>query len=196
MSKLLRDDIDKFYDYDLHPGTRTVYMGSVGYDEEVESGTDFQMAERMTKALHILDAQAERDITVVMNNPGGHWYHGMAIFDAIKGCRSHVTIRATGYVMSMGSVILQAADKRIMTPNARMMIHYGTDAFDGHSKIFKRWAVEADRVNREMEDIYLSKIQAKHPDFTRAKLQKMLNFDTILTAQEAVDLGLADEILE
>lgn len=196
MSKFLRDDIDKFYDYDLHPGTRTVYMGSVADDEEGETGTDYQMAERVIKALHILDAQADREITVIMNNLGGCWYHGMAIFDAIKSCRSHVTIRGTGHVMSMGSIILQAADKRVITPNSRVMIHFGTDGYAGHSKIFKQWASEAERVNREMEDIYLARIQAKHPEFTRAKLQKMLNFDSILTAKEAVELGLADEVCE
>jgi ATP-dependent protease ClpP protease subunit len=46
-----------------------------------------------------------------------------------------------------------------------------------------------------MEQMYLAKIRVKHPDFKLKKLQEMLNFDTILSAQESVDLGLADKIL-
>ena len=53
-----------------------------------------------------------------------------------------------------------------------------------------------ERLNRLMEDAYLDAIQEKHPHFTRKKLQKMLTSDSYLSAQDAVDLGLADGIIE
>lgn len=197
MARLNRDDIDKLHDYGLYVPKRTIYIGSENVDMDGgETGTDALMAERAVKNLLILDSQSQENITIVMNNLGGDWYHGMAIYDAIKACKSHITIKAYGYVMSMGSVIMQAADDRIMTPNARMMIHHGYQGMGStHTKIFEAWADESKKVTQEMIDIYLEKIRQKHPDFTDKKLDKMLNFDTILTASEAIELGLADKIL-
>ena len=195
MARINRDDVDKLYDYDLYIPSRTIYMGSVNSDENGESGVEAIMAERVVKALHLLD-QKDEPITIIMNNPGGDWYHGMAIYDAIKACKSHITIKVFGMAMSMGGVILQAADERVMAPNAKFMMHYGTMGIDStHSKIFSKWAEENDKINTDMEDIFLEKIQQKHPNYTRQQLEKQLDYDTILTAEEAIKLGLADSIL-
>lgn len=191
------DDIEIFYEYGIHVPTRTLYMGSESADwDGGETGVDYLMAERVIKGLRLLDSFADTPITIVMNNLGGDVIHGMAIYDAIKACRSQVTVRATGHAMSMGSIILQAADVRHITPNSWFMIHYGTDSMHNHSKIVQQWAKWADRYNTIMEDLYLERIRQKHPNFTRAKLKKMLNFDTILDAKATVELGLADEVVE
>ena len=131
-----------------------------------------------------------------MNNTGGDVYHGLAIFDAIKTCKNHVNIIVYGHAMSMGSIILQAADERIMTPNSRMMIHYGEDGVWAHPKIVLQWAKEGKKINEWMLDLYLEKIREKHPKFTRKKVDDICDFDTFFNAQEAVDMGLADRILE
>jgi ATP-dependent Clp protease, protease subunit len=195
MAKFTKDDLDKFYDYDIDVPHRTIYLGSDVDDDGLDHGVNAAMAERIIKALHLLD-QKQEPITILMNNPGGDWYHGMAIYDAIKGCQSEVTIKATGYVMSMGAVIFQAADHRLMTPNAKLMIHYGTaGSHETHSKIFQKWAKEYEKVDQQQEDLLLEKIREKHPTFKREELEKLLNYDAILTAKEAVNLGLADDIL-
>jgi ATP-dependent Clp protease protease subunit len=198
MAKFIKDDIDRFHDYGVYSPSRTIYVGSEDIDlEGQESGTDAKMAEKVIKNLHILDATSNLPIVIIMSNPGGDWYHGMAIYDAIKACRSHVTVKVFGYAMSMGSIILQAADKRVMAPNARIMIHHGYMGMPSdHTKIFEKWATESKKISNEMVQIYLSKIKEKHPDFKKKKLDQMLNFDTILTAKEAVELGLADEMIE
>jgi len=199
-NKISLDEIDKFYENDIYIPSRTIFMGSFGADwDGNETGVNHAMAENVIKGLHILDRIAPKppasdEITIIMNNPGGEWYHGMAIFDAIQECQSKVTIRATGHAMSMGSIILQAADERVMTPNAKFMIHYGTSGFSNHTKIVQKWAEEDKKVMEQMEQIYMDRITQKHPKFTLKKLRDMLNFDTILTAQETVDLGLADRI--
>lgn len=194
MARINRDDVDKLYDYDLYIPSRTIYMGSVESDmENGESGVEAVMAERVIKALHLLD-QKNEPITIIMNNPGGDWFHGMAIYDAIKACQSHITIKVYGMAMSMGGVILQAADKRIMMPNSRFMMHYGYMGFDGHSKTFDKWADENKRINREMEQIFLDKMQEINPSFTLKQLQDLLDHDTIYTSQETVAAGLADEV--
>src|SRR5271166_5851070 len=179
MSKFTRDDVDKFYDYDIDIPHRTLYMGSVqaDYDGSEESGTDVFMAERILKGLHILN-QIEGEITIIMNNLGGDWYHGMAIYDAIKTSKNPVTIKVFGHAMSMGSIILQAAHKRVLAPNAKVMIHYGSMGMHPvHTKTFMKWAKEVSNIDEIMEDIYLKKISEKHPDFSRQKLKSMLNFD-------------------
>lgn len=198
MSRLIKESIDRFYDYDIHVETRTLWMGSVSVDMDTESGTDANMAERVIKGLHMLDSSApagDKPITIIMNNLGGDWYHGMGIYDAIKACKNHITIKVFGYAMSMGSIIIQAADKRIMSPNSRMMIHYGTNGYYGHNKDFIRWAEEAKRIDSEMEAIYIEKIKEKNPTFSMHKLKEMCKFDTFLSSKEAAEVGLIDEVL-
>lgn len=198
MSKRLnRDDIDKFHDYSLYAPTRTIYMGSenINDDDFDEAGVNATMAERQIKNLHILDAISEEPITIILNNPGGDPNHGLAIYDAIRACRSHVTIKVFGYAMSMGSIILQAADERIMSENASQMIHYGTVALDKHAKTAYKIADESKRIDKWMEQMYLAKMKEKNPHFTLARLQRMLDHDTFLTAKQSVEFGLADKIL-
>ena len=190
------DDVEKFFSCDLFLPTRTLYMGSCDTDwDGNDKGVDYVMAERVVKGLLVLDHTApkppsDNTITVVMNNPGGDVYHGLAIYDAIKACTSHVTIKAMGHAMSMGAVILQAADERLLTPNSRVMIHYG---YQGHStnhpRIVQKWNEEYKRVD------LLQRIRERHPTFALEKLRELLLFDTIFSAQEAVDLGLADGLV-
>ena len=157
--KIERDDVACFKDYDVNIPTRTLYMGSLSIDPyEGDSGVDAFMAERMIKGLHILESVAERGedpITIIMNNPGGDWYHGMAIYNAIKSCKNHITIKVYGMAMSMGAIILQAADERVFADDAEFMIHYGTDGYHGHSKIFEKWAEQSKKLNKKMEQIFI-----------------------------------------
>lgn len=197
--KINRDDVDKLYDYDLHIPSRTLYMGSVTVDQtEGESGTDAQMAERLIKGLHILDNAApkgDQPITIIMNNPGGDEYDGFAIYDAIKACKNFVTIIVYGKAMSMGGIILQAADKRIMSPNSRFMMHYGQFGIAANAKDVYKWVEDNKKIDTLMEDIFLEKMSEKDPTINRDKLQEMLKDDFIVDAQEAVDLGFADAVL-
>ena len=238
MGKIIRENIDRWFDLNLDIDNRTLYMGSMSYDyENGESGVDSFMAEYFIKGLHVLERGGDKPITIIMNNPGGDWYHGMAIYDAIKNSKCHSTIKVYGHAMSMGSIILQAADHRVMMPHSRFMIHYGYDGRYGHSKIFEKWAEECKRLNYDMENIYLDMIITKEkksgiPYMTktfegvvnklkqfdqvlskeegtkytfskklevrreeyRKILRELLNFDTILTPEETISLGLADEI--
>lgn len=244
MARKSPDEIDNFFEHGIDVQNRTIYLGSAMYDEGGgESGVDFFMAEKFIKALHLLDVAApakDKPITIIMNNPGGDWYHGMAIYDAIKQCENHVVIKMYGYAMSMGSIIPQAGDERLMAPNSRFMIHYGYEGYSSHSKIFSKWADEGKRINHDMENIYLerlwekdeehretgndtylettlseimtrlhkmeypdplkfkykfSKDLAKRREDIRTVLQKMLDYDTILTPADTVALGFADGIL-
>lgn len=190
------DDSGLYFDHGIHLGLGYLYLGTESTlgDEDDESGVDYAMAERAVKGLHVLDAGA-KDITIWLNSMGGDVCHGFAIYDAIARCRNHVTVVGTGNVMSMAVWILQAADTRLLTPSARVMVHVGSAGTEDHLVNLQRYAEEMKRLDRLAEDILLARIQVKHPGYTRAKLQRLCLFDSYLSAQEAVDLGLADGIL-
>lgn len=224
--KFKKDDVDQFMDNDIYLPTRTVYMGSAStWDTGEESGVDHDMAERMIKCLHILDTydvearRGDKPITIIMNNPGGDVQHGMAIYDAIKHCKNHVTIKVYGQAMSVGSIILQAADKRIMTRHSKIMIHYGELDVGGHAKTAYQWADSAKTYDHWMENMFLEKIgdrkiklykylsmtgkvheipagnaKNKLVEMNKQTLEQMLNFDTIIHADTALELNLIDEI--
>ena len=186
MAKLLRDDVDRFFDYSLHVPSRTVFMGT-----EV----DEVMVEFFLKGFTLLDASSDTPIHVVMNNVGGDEYHGLAIYDAIATSRCHVKLTAYGHAMSMGSWIMQAADERVLAPNATMMLHLGSVTLDGEVKYVRVWHKEMERLTALMEDTYLKRMKERDPAFPLRKLRKMLEDEAYLTAVEAVELGLADRIL-
>lgn len=187
--------IELFHGHDLYLPARTIFLGSVSTPDGYESGVDARMAEAFLKNLHVLEfMNPDAPVDVVMDNPGGDVYHGLAIYDAIRMSPCEVTVKARGYAMSMGSIILQAADRRLMSPNAVQMIHYGTDSITHHAKTVAVRAREGERINDWMELMYLARIHEKRPSFTLGQLKEMLAFDKFLTAQESIDLGLADEI--
>jgi ATP-dependent Clp endopeptidase proteolytic subunit ClpP len=185
---LRRDDVDKFFDYSIHIPSRTLYMGP-----EV----DEEMAERFLKGMHLLEGiSKDVGITILMDNVGGDEYHGLAIYDAIATSKCHITVIGYGNVMSMGSWIIQAADERVLAPNATVMIHYGSWVAEGTKGEVLAGAREMERLNRIMEETYLAKMRVADPQFTLTKLKKMLDTDSFMPAVEAVRLGLADRVLE
>ncbi len=187
-TELLIKLADMFHEHGLNLPRRIVYLGA-------EEETDVKMAERFVKNMVLLETiSSEQPITVIMNNPGGDVYHGMACYDAIQMCDCWVTGLVVGHAMSMGSMILQACDWRTMAPNSTQMIHYGSMASDAHAKTFLQHAKEAERLDEVEEEIYLRRVREKHPAYTLEDLRKVLNFDHFYTAEESVALGIADEV--
>ena len=92
----------------------------------------YRMATTFIKNIRLLDQIKNEPIIIHMDSLGGNWGDGMAIYDAIKISRSHVTILVYGQAESMSSIILQAANKRITMPNAYFMCHYGSSASAGN----------------------------------------------------------------
>lgn len=198
MSRRRSDPSNSWFESNVDFASRMVYFGSFTDTEDTEAGIDHRSSESVIKALIALDIQApdgDKPITMLMNSIGGDVYHGLAIYDAIRSCRNEVHVLVYGAAFSMAAIVLQAADKRVLAPHARVMIHYGTDGTYDHPKIVARWLEEGKKLDRMTEDILLMRIHQRHPRFSRERLQRSLDFDTILSAREAVDLGLADEIL-
>lgn len=183
-----REVAPQFHNQGIYWPSRTVYLGG----DEV----NHKLSDQVVKNLHMLDrAFSDKGITLMINNPGGEEAHMLAIYDAIKACRNHVTGIIYGEACSAASVIVQACDTRIMRPHSYMMIHYGTsDPGSDHPKIIRAWVKWYDECDRLMEDIFLERIKEKHPEYTRKRVQHLLNFDTILWSNDVVELGLADKV--
>lgn len=186
MSKIVKEGIDRFYDYDLHLETRTIFLAD-GDDGEINAA----VANKFIKSLHLLVAQGiDKPISVYVNSFGGCWYNGMAIYDAIKFCPAVVNAFIVGTAMSMGSIVIQAADKRIIYPNATVMVHDGTFSQDSMAPAsFQNWADHYKKIQPRMYRIYAERT-GKSAGFWRRKC----NADLILSATEALELGLVDEI--
>ena len=179
--------LDSYFKTNVDAHSRTIYLGK---DIEEEGTAD------ILKALLFLNSISSKPIKIILNSVGGDEYYMFAIYDAIATSPSFIEIVGCGYIMSAASVILQAADKRVLLPNATMLLHYGTSYFEGHSLDHTRTAKEYERMSTIIEDIYLERIREKKPRFTRQQIQGILQFDTYLSSEDAVKMGLADEVLE
>ena len=192
--KLSLNDYDEFHEHNLFLPTRTLYFGGKDFNEEDDVVTSKTVAE-LIKNLHILEHREVAPISILLSTVGGEWEDGMAVYDLIRSLKSPVTIIGMGKVYSMGSIILQAADKRILTENTFVLIHDGYEGYSGDSKSFERWAEWAKLIRQQMYKIYYDKMKLKKKRITLAEVEELCSHDTIYTAQEAVKVGLADEII-
>jgi ATP-dependent Clp protease protease subunit len=186
-----KDHADKFFDYGIHFETRSLYIsGSRAEGGELANNIDAFAAENLIKGLKILETQSSLPITIYLNTNGGCVNQGFAIYDAIKASPCEITICGIGQVMSMGVIILQAADHRVLTPNTDVMIHDGENTVSGIARNFERWSDHYKSVRKKFYNI-LQERSGRPQSFWQ---QKML-LDTILSAEQAVMFGIADKVL-
>jgi len=194
------------HDYDLLVDKREIFLfGREEYVsplEGVEPGVEFTMANRFIRNIRLLDIN-DRPILIHMKTNGGYWEEGMAIYQAIKTCRSHVTIINYTHARSMSSIIFQAADHRVMLPYSTFMFHDGTWGFHG---TIKQALTEYEQLNitsEQMYEIYINKIKHSKEflDKSDFQIKKWLRTqmdkkeEVYLDPQRTVELNLADEIL-
>jgi ATP-dependent protease ClpP protease subunit len=196
------DEIVIFYEHGLYIPRRQIIVDSTQVDlEHGESGVDAHMWSRLEKGLSILEKwpltndDQDNTITIVMNNPGGDMYHMLGMYDRICSSTCPIVIEASGQVMSAASIIMQAADIRRMHKHATMMIHRGKSESRGNADSMRNTAEELQRLENVMYSIYLEKIKIKNPKFNRRDLKNIMKDDKFISAQEAVELGLADEVI-
>ncbi len=194
--KIERNDLSCFYDDGLYIPTRTIYIGTVSSESQDEDSVHGKLAARVIKSIHILDnINRKEPINIILNSPGGCEYNGLAIYDALRSTKSKINITVYGDASSMGSVILQAGDKRYLSTNSMVLIHDGTFSYDGESKNFESWGEESKRLRNVIYKIYYKRMKEIKPRITIKEIEQLCAIDKILTAKEAVRLGLADDII-
>jgi ATP-dependent Clp protease protease subunit len=195
-SDLFLNNVEKFHADNLYLPTRTIYFGSAGIDSDTDNDeVNCRTVAQLIKNLHILEAKEQKPISILLNTPGGYWEDGIAVYDLIKKLKSRVTIIGMGKIWSMGSIMFQAGNKRILMPNSTIMIHDGKDGFVGDAKSFESWAEDSRRVRHLMYRIYYEQIKKKKSRITMKDIEDLCSHDKIFTAREAVKWGLADKVM-
>lgn len=200
------DTVQDIHHFGLDVTQREIYLHSHISSEDGDAGVDFRIVPQFLKNIRMLDSISHEPILIHMSLTGGDWSAGMAIFDSIEMCRSHVTVVVYGQAESMSTIILQAADSRIMTPSAWFMVHYGSTAESG-TYLDVHNAIKLDKkICEDMLDIYSDvclKGEYFKDKYTDPNHEKVKNYlkrkfkdgDWYLTSEEAVYYGFADSVL-
>jgi ATP-dependent Clp protease protease subunit len=134
-----------------------------------------------------------KDISMYINSPGGIVTSGLAIYDTMEYIRPDVSTVCMGQAASMGSLLLTAgaAGKRFSLPNARIMTHQPSGGFQGQATDIEIHAKEILDLRQRLNGIY-----EKHSGKTIKQIEKIMDRDTFMTAEDAKDFGLIDEVVE
>lgn len=142
--------------------------------------------------LFLESVDAKKDIQIYLNTPGGSVYAGLGIYDTMQYIAPKVATICTGMAASMGAVIMCAGapTRRSALPHARVMIHQPMGGAEGQASDIEITAREIQKLKKELYDII-----AKHSGQTYEKVWENSDRDYWMTAQEAKDYGMVDEIL-
>ena len=159
----------------------------------------------VAQMLFLESQNPEKPIKLYVNSPGGSVTAGLAIYDTMQFVKTPVHTMVMGQAASMGSFLAQAGEpgKRFVLPESRTMIHRvssGTRGTSGSVHVqelefedARRHFEESKRLNQRLTELYVKHNTAGN---TYEELFETMKFDTFLSAQEAVDAGLADKVIE
>ncbi len=160
----------------------------------VTGAVEDYMASLVTAQLLFLEADnPKKEISMYINSPGGVVTSGMAIYDTMQYIRAPVATLCIGQAASMGSLLLAAGEKgmRYALPNARIMVHQPSGGFQGQASDIERHAQEILDMRSRLNKIYVT-----HTGQSLRKIEDALDRDTFMTAEQAKDFGLVDEVTE
>ena len=159
----------------------------------------------VAQMLYLESENPDKDINLYINSPGGQVTAGLAIYDTMQYNKCDVKTIVMGQACSMGSFLAQAgtAGKRIVLPESRTMIHRVSSGTPGTSGSVHIQELQIEDINRHYEESQkinkrLTELYVKHNTAGKSyeELFETMKFDTFLTAQEAVENGLADKVVE
>ena len=160
----------------------------------VTGAVEDYMASLVTAQLLFLEADnPKKEISMYINSPGGVVTSGMAIYDTMQYIRAPVATLCIGQAASMGSLLLAAGEEgmRYALPNARIMVHQPSGGFQGQASDIERHAQEILDMRSRLNKIYVT-----HTGQSLRKIEDALERDTFMTAEQAKDFGLVDEVTE
>src|SRR5438874_7862132 len=147
----------------------------------------------VAQMLYLQFEDPKRDIHLYINSPGGSVTAGMAIYDTMQFVTCDVATYCMGQAASMGAMLLTAGTKgkRFALPNARVMIHQPLAGTEGSTTEILIHAKEFLRTTKTLNELL-----AKHSGQTLDMIEKGTDRDNFMSAQEAVEFGLVDQMLE
>jgi len=154
---------------------------------------DDTVANLVVAQLLLLEGEdPEKDIKLYINSPGGSVTAGLAIYDTMQHIRSEVCTICLGQAASMGAFLLCAGQKgkRLALPHARILIHQPLGGAQGQATDIEIQAREILRIKRQ-----LNELMAHHTGQSVKQIEKDTDRDNIMTAEEAKEYGLVDEVV-
>lgn len=151
------------------------------------------VASVITAQLLFLEAEnPKKEIGMYINSPGGVVTAGLAIYDTMQYVRPRIQTLCVGQAASAASLLLCAGEKgqRFCLPNSRILVHQPSAAYYGQAADIARHAQEIVKLKRRLNEIY-----ADHTGQTVEVIEKALDRDTYMTAEEAQAFGLVDQVL-
>lgn len=178
----------KFYNFENNSNnTANLYIyGTITswrWDEEDVSAQSFKSD---LEALGDIDT-----LNVHINSNGGEVFQGIAIYNLLKQHKATINVYIDGVAASIASVIAMAGDKIYIPQTAVMMIHNCSTYAKGNSKYLRKTADDMDKIMEALKASYMSRVK-----ISKDKLQELLDEESYLTADECIEMGFADEIIE
>jgi ATP-dependent Clp protease protease subunit len=151
------------------------------------------MASLIVAQLLFLESENSQDISMYINSPGGVVTAGMAIHDTMQYIKPKVRTVCVGQAASMGSFLLAAGEPgmRVALPNARIMVHQPSGGARGMASDIEIQAKEILRIRARMNDLYV-----KYTGQSLTDIEKAMDRDTFLEADEAMKFGIVDKVFE
>ena len=160
----------------------------------VTGGIDDGMASVVVAQLLFLEADnPKKEIAMYINSPGGVVTSGLSIYDTMQYIRPKVSTLCIGQAASMGSLLLCAGEKgmRFSLPNSRIMVHQPSGGFSGQASDILRHAEDIMKIKKRLNDIYVH-----HTGRDYETVEKTLDRDHFMSAEEAKAFGLIDEVTD
>jgi len=146
----------------------------------------------IAQLLFLEAASPEKEISLYINSPGGSITSGLAIYDTMQFVNNDISTICVGQAASMAAVLLASGTpgKRLSLPNSRIILHQPFGGYQGQASDI---AIQAKEILRIRENIY--QILVKHTRQPKTKIQTDIERDFIMTAAQAKDYGLIDQII-
>lgn len=147
----------------------------------------------VAQLLFLESENPEKDISMYINSPGGIVTSGLAIYDTMQYIRPKVSTLCIGQAASMGSLLLTAgeAGMRYVTPNARIMIHQPSGGYQGQATDIEIHAQEILSLKKRLNNLYVH-----HTGQKLAHVEKSMERDNFMSAEDALKFGLVDKIVD
>ncbi len=153
---------------------------------------DHMCAVIVAQLLFLESENPEKDIFMYINSPGGVVTAGLSVYDTMQYIKPKVATLCVGQACSMGSLLLTAGEPtmRFATPNARIMIHQPSGGFRGQATDIEIHAQEILSLKRRLNDMYV-----KHTGQKLPTVEKAMERDNFMSAEDAKKFGLLDEVV-
>jgi ATP-dependent Clp protease protease subunit len=200
----MRDPIEVYNSFVIPSVEEVTSRGSYRYDifsrllkERIifmAGPVEDQVATLVVAQMLYLEADnPKKDIYLYINSPGGVVTAGLSIYDTMQFIRPKVSTLCIGQAASMGSLLLCAGEKgaRYCLPNSRVMVHQPSGGFQGQASDIQRHAEDILKIKKRLNEIYVH-----HTGQDYDTIENTLDRDHFMTAAEAKEFGIIDQVLE